>query len=122
MVIEVFSISCLLINVEDGFQGIFMGVYGLVEGNLKENFWEELGAIRGLWTGPWCAGGDFNAITSLYESIKGGRVTSTMHRFAEVIDDLGMRDMPLQGGPFTWSGGINDPAMSKIDRFLVSRD
>ena len=39
-------------------------MYGLVVGILRENFWEELGAVRGLWTGPWCVGGDFNAITS----------------------------------------------------------
>ena len=49
----------------------------------------------------------------------GGRVTSAMRHFTEVIDDLGLRNMPLQGGPFTWSGGRNGQAMSRIDRFLV---
>ena len=87
---------------------------------MKEKAWEELGAIRGLWIEPWCARGDFNAITSLGESIKRGRVTLAMRRFTEVINDLGLRDMPLQGGPFTWNGGINGHVMSRIDRFLVS--
>ena len=45
-----------------------------------------------------------------------------MRHFAEVIDDLGVRDMPLQGGPFTLSGGNNDQVMSRIDRFLVLGD
>ncbi|RVW41575.1 putative ribonuclease H protein [Vitis vinifera] len=45
-----------------------------------------------------------------------------MRRFSEVIDDLDLRDLPLQGGPFTWSGGLNSQAMSKLDRFLVLED
>ena len=45
-----------------------------------------------------------------------------MRRFAFVLDDLGVRDLPLQGGPFTWSGGTNGQTMSRIDRFLVSGD
>ncbi|RVW41716.1 Transposon TX1 uncharacterized 149 kDa protein [Vitis vinifera] len=31
-----------------------------------------------------------------------------MRRFSEVIEDLELRDLPLQGGLFTWSGGSND--------------
>ena len=55
-----------------------MRVYGLVMGILKEKIWEVVGDVRGLWTSPWCIEGDFNAITSLKESSKGGRVTSAM--------------------------------------------
>ena len=119
---EVFFVSCLFRNVEDDFQWIFTGVYGPVLANLRENLWEELGSVRGLWLGPWCIGGDFNVTISLGESNKGGRVTQAMRRFVEVIEDLGVRGMPLQGGPFTWSGGSNGRVMSRIDRFLVSRD
>ena len=89
-VICVFSILCLFRNLEDGFQWIFIGVYGPTMDNLRENFWEELGAVRGLWIGPWCARGDFIAITSSEESSKGGGVILAMHRFSEVIDDLGL--------------------------------
>ena len=65
---------------------------------------------------------DFYVITSPCESNRGGRVSSTMRHFVEVIDDLGLRDLPLQGGPFTWSGGLNGHVMSIQDRFLVSGD
>ena len=101
MELGVFSISCMFRKVKDGFQWTVTGFYGPVVGTLRECFWEELGAIRGLWTRPWCIGGDFNAITSPCESNKGGMVSSIMRRFVEVIDDLGLRDLPLQGGPFT---------------------
>ena len=30
---------------------------------------------------------------------RGGRVSPSMRRFLEVIDDLDLRDLPLQGGP-----------------------
>ena len=120
----IFTASCSFRNVEDGFQWIFTSVYGPVLANLKEDMWEELGSVRGLWSGPWCIGGDFNASASISpsESNRGGRITQAMRRFACVLDDPGVRDLPLQGGPFTWSGGNNGQAMSRIDRFLVSGD
>ncbi|RVX17218.1 LINE-1 retrotransposable element ORF2 protein [Vitis vinifera] len=73
----------------DGFRWTFSGVYGPTLRKYREVFWEELGAIRGLWNDPWCIGGDFNMI---------------------------------RGGAFTWSGGLNNQTMSRIDRFLVTED
>ena len=66
----VFSVSCLFRNVEDYFQWIFTGVYGPVLANLKEYLWEELESVRGLWSGPWCIGGDFNATSHLVKAIR----------------------------------------------------
>ena len=103
--IGLFSISCVFKMVEGGFQWMFSGVYGPVERNLKEIFWEELGSIRGWWEGPWCLGGDFNEILSTSERARGGRYTPPMKRFVEIVNELGLRDFPLQGGLFTWSGG-----------------
>ncbi|RVW53935.1 hypothetical protein CK203_073000 [Vitis vinifera] len=122
MEVGLFSISCRFKNCEDGFSWIFSGVYGPTLKRYKELFWEELGAIRGLWSDPWCIRGDFNLIRFPNESRRGGRLSSSMRRFSEVIDDLDLRDLPLQGGPFTWSGGLNNQAMSRLDRFLVSKD
>ena len=56
------------------------------------------------------------------ECRRGGRVSFSMRRFLKVIDELELRDLPLQGGPFTWSGGLNSQTMSRIDRFLVTED
>ena len=71
----VFFVSCSFRNVEDDFQWIFTSVYGPVLANLKEDLWEELGSVRGLWSGLWSIGGDFNASISPSESNKGGRIT-----------------------------------------------
>ena len=120
--IGLFSISCLFKMVEGGLLWMFSGVYGPVERNLKEIFWEELGSIRGWWEGPWCLGGDFNEVLSPSERARGGQYTPPMKRFAEIVNELGLRDLPLQGGLYTWSGGRNGRSKSRLDRFLVSSD
>ena len=50
------------------------------------------------------------------------RLSHTIRRFAEVLNELGFRDIPLQGGPFTWRRGHNNHSMSRLDRFLVTVD
>ncbi|RVW80650.1 hypothetical protein CK203_044356 [Vitis vinifera] len=64
--------------------------------------------------------GDFNVILSQGERSKQGRVTSAMRRFAQVMDDLELFGLPLQGGSFTWSGGLHNQAWARLDRFMVS--
>ena len=64
--------------------------------------------------------GDFNIILFQREKSRQGRITPTMRRFAYIIDDLGLVDLPLQGGVFTWSGGLNNQSWARLDRFLVS--
>ena len=88
-------------NVEDGFLWAFTRVYGPVKRCKRESFWEELGSLKGLWEGPWCIGGDFNMVLSPKERNSVGRLSHCMRRFVEVLNELGLRDLPLQGGPFT---------------------
>ncbi|RVW35863.1 hypothetical protein CK203_084632 [Vitis vinifera] len=100
-----YSISCRFKNCEDGVVWVYTGVYGPVCRREREDFWEELGAIRGLWSDPWCVGGDFNRIRFPGERSTGGGLSATMRRFLVVLEDLELRDIPLQGGPFTWRDG-----------------
>ena len=94
--------------MEDGVVWVFMGVYGLFTKEERECLWEEIGVIRGIWEEPWCLGGDFNIIISQRERCRQGRITTTMRRFAQIIDELGLVDLLMQGGLFTWSGGLNN--------------
>ena len=45
--------------------------------------------------------GEFNVIRFLMECSRGGKLNFTMRRFCEIIEDLELRDLPLQGGPYT---------------------
>ena len=62
MKVDIFSIFRRFKNCEDGFVWIFSRVYGPIMKRYRELFWEKLGAIRGLWNGPWCIEGNFNMI------------------------------------------------------------
>ena len=117
-----FSVTCMFKNVEDGFQWASTGVYGPIERSKREMFWEGLGSLKGLWEGPWCIGGDFNMVLSPNERNTVGRLSLSMRRFAEVLNELRLRDIPIQRGPFTWRGGQNNHSMSCLDRFLVMAD
>ena len=88
----------------------------------ERRFFSELGAIKGLWNEPWCVAGDFNMIRFPFQRSREGRMSPTMRRFSKVVEELELRDLSLQGGLFTWSGGINNRLKSRIDRFLVSED
>ena len=45
-----------------------------------------------------------------------------MEKFSEFVEDHNLVDLPLEGGSFTWSSGSDQPAMSRIDRALVTPD
>ena len=121
-VVGSFSVSCLFRMAEDGFQWAFFGVYGPVEKRLGESFWEELGSIKGLWEDPWCVGGDFNEILYPNERSRDSRISNSMRRFSDILNGLELRDLPLQGGSYTWRGGLNGRSMSRLDIFLVTAD
>ena len=115
-----FSLSCRFRIVDNGVIWVFTGVYGPFTRVERECLWKEIGAVRGIWEGPWCLGGDFNITLSQSERSRQGRITSAMRRFAEVVDELSLVDLQLQGGAFTWSGGLNSQSRARLDRFLVT--
>ncbi|RVX14593.1 hypothetical protein CK203_012099 [Vitis vinifera] len=92
-----FTLSCRFRNVENGAIWIFTGVYGLFSKVEREALWDELGAIRGLWEDPWCIGRDFNITLFPRERSSQRRMNSTMRKFAEIVDDLGLMDLPFKG-------------------------
>ncbi|RVW16447.1 Transposon TX1 uncharacterized 149 kDa protein [Vitis vinifera] len=116
-----YSISCRLKNVENEVVWIFTGVYGPCNRKEREMLWEELGAIRGIWDEPWCIGGDFNVTLSQRDRSRQGSLNGAMRRFAQVVDDLALIDLPLQGGVYSLSGGRNNQTWARLDRFLVSQ-
>ena len=72
-----------------------MGIYGPTKREAR------LGAIRGMWGDPWCIGDDFNVLRFPGERNREGRWTGALRRFSQNIDELELKDLPLQGGVFT---------------------
>ena len=59
---------------------------------------------------------------SPFERNRGSRLSPSMRCFSEILNELGLRDLSLQGGPFIWRGGHNSRSMSHLDRFLETTD
>ena len=87
----------------------------------KEGNGDYVGGARGIWDDPWCLGGDFNAALSQREKSSQGSLNGAMRRFAQVVDELELLDLPLQRGVFSWSGGRNNQSWARLDRFLVTQ-
>ena len=117
-----YMLSCQFRNCEDKNTWILTSVYGPTIGEERVQLWEDLGAIRGRWQGPWCIGGDFNALRFPDERNREGRLTSVMRKFSQIIDELELKDTPLSGGQYTWKGVLNNRRMTRLDRFLIADD
>jgi endonuclease/exonuclease/phosphatase family metal-dependent hydrolase len=48
--------------------------------------------------------------------------SAAMLGFSDFITEMGLLDIPLQGGRFTWSNNRAHMSSSKIDRFLILAD
>ena len=44
-----------------------------------------------------------------------------MRKFSQVIDELELKDLPLQGGPYTWKGGVEQPKDGKAGQISSYR-
>ena len=66
--------------------------------------------------------GDFNVIRFPSERSNQGRLNHSMRQFSKFIDEWELIDLLLLGDNFTWSGGLRNQKLARLDRFLVSQD
>lgn len=78
--------------------------------------------IRGRWSGAWCIRGDWNIIRFPGEKLRGKNLTGQMRCFSDWINYHSLVDLQMGGASFTWSNHQSTPAMSRLDRFLVTSD
>ena len=50
------------------------------------------------------------------------RFSPAMFEFSNIIEELNLLDLPLEGGLFTWSSNTDPPFMSCTDRVLILGD
>lgn len=94
------------------------GVYAPTCNVERQEVWEEIGAVRSLFTGPWVLGEDFNIVRYASEKKNGSRTSIYMNEFSDVIEDMELINPQLEGGNYTWTRGNNLEATSRIDRIL----
>lgn len=113
------------VTVKNKYGDIFRltGVYGEPDRRKRHETWH---LLRTLSTGnsmPWCLIGVMNNVTSQNDKL-GGRPypQALIQGFQDVLEDCGLRDMPLIGHQFTWERGTGTTKLIKVrlDRALVS--
>ncbi|XP_070003185.1 uncharacterized protein [Nicotiana sylvestris] len=106
-------------GTQEEFRWCFTGVYGPHSNPEREVMWNEIAGVRGLWEGLWVIGGDFNVCRFVHERLNCTRRSRAMRSFSEMIQDLDVMDLPLQGAHYTWSKGDNSLQASRINWFLI---
>ncbi|XP_070015628.1 uncharacterized protein [Nicotiana sylvestris] len=96
------------------------GVYAPNCDRERQEVWWEIGAVRGLFLGPWVVAGDFNIIRFPSEKRNCTRFTRAMTEFSDFIEDMELIDLQMEGGNYTWAIGGRQETSSRIDRFLIS--
>eukprot|EP00268_Persea_americana_P001438 TRINITY_DN10442_c1_g2_i1.p1 TRINITY_DN10442_c1_g2~~TRINITY_DN10442_c1_g2_i1.p1 ORF type:complete len:130 (-),score=14.91 TRINITY_DN10442_c1_g2_i1:80-469(-) len=84
-------------------------------------FWKELDVIRQRWNGAWCIGGDWNISRFPSEKLGRNKITGDRRRFSNPINPTLWCICSLVVHPLLGQT-ISHPAMSKLDRFMVSID
>lgn len=74
------------------------------------------------WQGPWVVRDDFNMVMHKGERYRDKFLAKWAEKFKDVVERLGLLNLPLVGRRWTWSNMRVDPVCSWIDRFLVSKD
>ncbi|KAG2706801.1 hypothetical protein I3760_05G119000 [Carya illinoinensis] len=115
--IEEYTVAYSFQNVEDRFRWTFARIYWLTLDSNRHLLWEELAGLHSSWDIPWCIGEEFNVVKIPSERWGDSKLRTAMSSFSDCIFELGLADISLMGGTFTWS---NNQTRSRLDRFLVS--
>lgn len=96
-------------------------MYGPQGDDAKVQFLQELREIRLACQGPWLTLSDYNLIINDEDKNNGNLNLAMMGRFCRLINDLGLKELPLNGRKFTWSNQQDSPILVKLDSFLFNR-
>ncbi|KAG5619929.1 hypothetical protein H5410_005147 [Solanum commersonii] len=110
-----YSVSCCFSGKNQDFKWHLTGVYA------PNDRWE-VGATRGLFTGPWVLCGDFNTVRYPSEKFNCSQISRSMTDLSEFIEDMELIDLDLAGGEFTWRKGERHSTAARLDRFMISED
>jgi hypothetical protein len=95
-------------------------VYGPCQGILRDQFVQWLFNITIPDDELWLFLGDFNFIRSPdNRNLPGGDIND-IFLFNEVIDQLGLLELPIKGRAYTWSNMQQTPLLEQLDWFFTS--
>jgi exonuclease III len=122
------SANTLTVRVQmlnDAVEWSMTGVYGPQTEQEKMAFLDEIKNLRQSMQGQdeWLLCGDFNLIYKAEDKNNSRLNKRLMGKFRFVLQELELRELPLNGRKFTWVSNQNhqvQPTMSRIDRVFCS--
>ncbi|XP_074301321.1 uncharacterized protein LOC141632701 [Silene latifolia] len=98
------------------------GFYGWPAVQDRHLSWQQLRLLAAEDTRPWLCIGDFNEILFSHEMKGGERPHWQMNNFRSAANDCGLRDVVLEGYPFTFDNGQvgADNRQCRLDRAMVT--
>ncbi len=115
-----FSLNVLLQRKADGLVLLVSNIYGPTDFARRSAFFEELKAISARAPSVWMAMGDFNTLFSVHDKNGTPSNFSEILLFREVINEIGLYDLPLSNRSFTRTNGRRNPTLERLDRAFVS--
>lgn len=100
------------------FHWNLIDVYGDAQSDRKAGFLAELARVYNDNNIPCLVGGDFNIIRKETEKNKPVSNEHWSFVFNAIIENVGLREFPLNGRKFTWANNLPDPTYEKLDRVL----
>jgi hypothetical protein len=94
--------------------------YGAAQDEQKNDFLTELAAFCNNVSTPFIVGGDFNILGHSGEKNTPFVQNHSSDLFNSIIHTLGLREIFMHGGKFTWSNNHASPTLEKLDRVLMS--
>jgi exonuclease III len=95
-------------------------VYGPTHDEFKPAFLAELSSFCSAIDCPFIVGGDFNILRTLLEKNKPLVLHSSSTLFNSIINIMGLREIHMTGGKYTWLNKQVCPTLEKLDRILMS--
>ncbi|GKV49692.1 hypothetical protein SLEP1_g56430 [Rubroshorea leprosula] len=92
-----------------------------IEAGGRRKLWHDIKDLIEIRGGNWCLMGDFNSIKNEEERVGRSGSRCEIRNFADFIREAGLVDLSLIGRKFTWYQA-NGSSMSRLDRFLLSKE
>lgn len=120
VLVRKYSLTTQMKHLSSGSTFYVTNVYRPPSWDGKEEFCNELAALKEVCGGSWVMCGDFNLIKNTNERRGKTWCGRLMTLFMDLLINLGMIDLPLGNQNFTWSNMQSRPTLAKLDHFLIS--
>jgi exonuclease III len=114
------AITATITMRADGLQWQITVVYGPQGDAQKLEFLQELQSIPPPDHERWLILGDFNLIYQAEDKNNTNLNRRLMGSFKAAIDELGLKEIRLNGRRFTWTNEQDSPTMTRIDRIFCT--